>query len=97
MMEYYSAIRRDESESVELRWTNLEPVVQSEISQRKQILYINTYMESRKLVPMHLFAGQEYGHRGRGQTCGPGWGKGRGAELGDWVWHIFTTTCKIDG
>ena len=28
-MEYYSAIKRNESESVELRWMNLEPVIQS--------------------------------------------------------------------
>ena len=33
-MEYYSAIKRNEFESVELRWMNLEPVMQSEISQR---------------------------------------------------------------
>ena len=44
MMEYYSAIKRNESESVELRWTNLEPVIQSDVSQRKQILYINIYI-----------------------------------------------------
>ena len=33
-MEYYSAIKRNESESVELRWMNLEPVIQSEVSQK---------------------------------------------------------------
>jgi len=42
-MAYYSAINRNEFESVELRWMNLEPVTQSEVSQREQI-----YMESRK-------------------------------------------------
>jgi len=30
-MEYYSAIKRKEYESVELRWMNLGPVLQSEI------------------------------------------------------------------
>ena len=51
-MEYYSAIKRNEFESVELRWMNLEPVTQSEVSQREQI-----YMESRKMVLITLFAG----------------------------------------
>ena len=35
-MEYYLAIERNEFESVELRWMNLEPVIQSEISQKKK-------------------------------------------------------------
>ena len=39
-MEYYSAIKRSECESVELRWMNLESVIQSEVSKRKtNILY----------------------------------------------------------
>ena len=33
-MEYYSAIRKNTSESL-VRWMNLEPVIQSEVSQRK--------------------------------------------------------------
>ena len=38
-MEYYSAIKRNESESVELRWMNLEPVIQSEVSQKEKDTY----------------------------------------------------------
>ena len=34
-MEYYLAIQKNESESVLVRWMNLEPVIQSEVSQRK--------------------------------------------------------------
>ena len=34
-MEYYSAIKRTAFESVIMRWTNLEPITQSEVSQRK--------------------------------------------------------------
>ena len=33
-MEYYSAIKRNEFESVIVRWMNLEPVIQSEVSQK---------------------------------------------------------------
>ena len=47
-VEYYSAIQRDEFESVELRWTNLKSVTQSEGSQKekkkKQISYMNRYI-----------------------------------------------------
>ena len=30
-MEYYSAIKRNAFESVQMRWMNLEPIIQSEI------------------------------------------------------------------
>ena len=44
-MEYYSAIKRNEFESVELRWMNLEPVTQSEVSQKEtKISYINAHI-----------------------------------------------------
>ena len=45
-MEYYSAIKRSGFESVLMRWMNLEPVMQSEETQKekKQMLYINTYI-----------------------------------------------------
>ena len=38
-MEYYSAIKSNEFESVLMRWMNLEPVTQSEISQKEKIKY----------------------------------------------------------
>ena len=38
-MEYYSAIKRSECESVELRWMNLESVIQSEVSQKEKNKY----------------------------------------------------------
>ena len=39
---YYLAIKGNEFESVELRWMNLEPVIQSEVSQKEKNKYINT-------------------------------------------------------
>ena len=39
-MEYYSAIKRNTYESVLVRWMNLEPVVQSEVSQKEKNKYI---------------------------------------------------------
>ena len=34
-MEYYSAIKKNTFESVLMRWMNLEPIIQSEVSKRK--------------------------------------------------------------
>jgi len=42
-VEYYSVMIRNEFESVLVRWMNLEPSIQTEVSQRKQKSYINTY------------------------------------------------------
>ena len=38
-MEYYSAINSRKFESVEMRWTYLEPVIQSEVSQKEKSKY----------------------------------------------------------
>ena len=34
IMEYYSAIKKNSFESVLMRWMKLEPIIQSEVSQR---------------------------------------------------------------
>ena len=36
MMECYSAIKKDAFESVLMRWMKLEPIIQSEVSQREK-------------------------------------------------------------
>ena len=43
-MEYHSVIKRNASESVLMKWINLEPIIYSEakLERGKQILYINT-------------------------------------------------------
>ena len=35
-MEYYSAIKKDTFESVLMRWMKLEPIIQSEVSQKEK-------------------------------------------------------------
>ena len=35
-MEYYSAIKKNTSESVLMRWMKLEPIIQSEVSQKEK-------------------------------------------------------------
>ena len=38
-VEYYSAIKRNTLESVLMRWMNLEPIIQSEVSQKEKNKY----------------------------------------------------------
>ena len=45
-MEYYSAIEKNKFESVLVRWVNLEPVIQSEVSQKEKDKY---------LILMHIY------------------------------------------
>ena len=43
-MEYYSVIKRNTFESVLMRWMNLEPIIQNEVSQKEKDKYhILTY------------------------------------------------------
>ena len=77
-MEYHSAIKGNAFESVLMRWMNTEPVIQvlhsvhcytelqSEVSQKgkdKYCILTHIYMESRKMVPNNLFAGQQWRNR----------------------------------
>ena len=46
-MEYYSATKRKIYESVLMRWMNLEPIIQSEASQKEKNKYnILTYIQN---------------------------------------------------
>ena len=44
--EYYSAIKKNTFESFLMRWMKLEPIIQSEVSQKEKtpIQYTNTYI-----------------------------------------------------
>ena len=43
-MQYYSAIKRNAFESVLMRWMNLEPIIQSEVSQKE-----------KNVISMHIY------------------------------------------
>ena len=43
-MGYYSAIKNNAFESVLMRWMKLEPILQSEVSQKEEHLYIKAYI-----------------------------------------------------
>ena len=38
-MEYYSAVKKNSFESVLMRWMKLEPIIQSEVSQKDNVQY----------------------------------------------------------
>ena len=42
--EYYSVINRNTFESVLMRWMNLEPIIQSEVSQKEKKYHILTHV-----------------------------------------------------
>ena len=63
-MEYYSAIKKNTFESVLIRWMKLEPVIQSEVSQKVKHQYsiLHIYMEFRKMVTITLYTRQQKRH-----------------------------------
>ena len=72
-MEYYSAIKKNAFESVLMRWMNLEPIIQSEVSQKEKHQYsilTHIYMEFRKTVMITLYARQQKRHRCVERTLG---------------------------
>ena len=61
-------ITRDPFESALMRWMDLEPIIQSQVSQREKDKYhilTHIYMESRKMVLKNLFTGQQWRNRHR--------------------------------
>ena len=65
IIEYYSAIKKNKFESVEVRWMNPESVIQGEVSQKEKNKYCILMHISRYIVLKNLFARQEIekGHR----------------------------------
>ena len=62
-MEYYSAIRRNETELFAVRWMDLETVIQSEVSQKEKnkycmLTHIFGILKKKKVLK-NLGAGQE--------------------------------------
>ena len=72
-MEYYSAIIKNSFESVLMRWMKLEPIIQSEVSQKDREHYsilTHIYMEFRKMVMITRYAKKKKRHRCTEQTFG---------------------------
>ena len=51
-MEYYSAIKKNAFESILMRWIKLEPITQSEVSQKEKHQYsILTHISEKAMAP----------------------------------------------
>jgi len=96
-MEYYSAIEKNTFELVLMRWMKLEPIIQSEVSQKEKHQYsILTHMEFRKMVMMTLYVRQQKRHRCKEQTVGL-CGRRRGwDDLREKHWNMYIIICEID-
>ena len=73
-----------------MRWMKLEPIIQSEVSQKEKHQYsilthiYHIYIEFRKMVTITLYARQQKRHRCIEQSFGL-CGRGRGwDDLGEW-------------
>ena len=66
-------MKKNTFELVLMRWTKLESVMQSEVSQKEKHQYsilTHMYIEFRKMVMMSLYARQQKRHRCKEQTFG---------------------------
>ena len=69
-----------------MRWMKLQPIIQSEVSQKEKRQYsiLHIHMAFRKMVTITLYARQQKSHRCIEQSFGL-CGRGRGwDDLGEW-------------
>ena len=91
-MEYYSAIQKNTFESVLMRWMKLEPIIQSEVSQKEKHQYsiLTQKMEFRKMVTITLYLRQQKRHRCIEQSFGL-----CGRWRGEMIWENGIEACII--
>ena len=78
---------------------NLEPTIQSEVSQKvkdKYRILTHIYIESRERVLKNLFTRQQWRNRHREQTNGHGERGGEDEVYGKSNMETYITICKID-
>ena len=92
-MEYYSAIKKNAFESVLMRWMKLEPIIQSEVSQKEKHPYsILTHISRRRHwhpTPV-LLPGKSHGRRSL-VGCSP-WGR-KELDTTKWLHFHFSLSC----
>ena len=74
-----------------MRWMKLEPIIQSEVSQKAKHQYsvLTHIMEFRKMVTITLYVRQQKRHRCIEQSFGL-CGRGRGwDDLGEWNGNMY--------
>ena len=91
-MEYYSAITKNTFESVLMRWMKLEPMIQSEVSQKEKYQYsIPKHIYGfRKMVMTILYVRQQKRHTWKEQSFGL-----CGRSKGGMIWKNSIETCIL--
>ena len=97
-MEYYSAIKKNETMPFAATWMDLEIIILSKSDRERKISYdIASMRNLKKMIQRNLFTKQKQTHRLRKQTYGSQRGKWWGRDkLGAWDSHTHTTIYKID-
>ena len=96
-LEYYSAIKRNTSESVLMRWTKLEHITQSKVKSEReiQISYTDTYIWNLKWWHWWIYfqgSKEETENRPMGTVGGE---EGEGEKYGESNIEIYNTIYKI--
>ena len=95
-IEYYSAIKRNTFESVLMKGMNLEPIIQSEVSQKEKDKYH---------ILMHIYGIQKNGNEFIYRVAVEKqtqridfwtWGSGEGEMYAESNMETYITVCKID-
>ena len=98
-MEYYSASKNNSFGSVLMRWMKLEPIIQSEVSQKDRHQYsilTHIYMEFRKMVMITLHTRHKKRHTCIEQTFGL-YGRRRGwDDLREQHQNMYIIKCETD-
>ena len=96
-MEYYSTIKRDTFESVLMIWINLEPIIQSAMSQKEKAKYrILTHIYRIQKNGTEEFIYWAAMEKQREWTYGHGERGGEGEIYGKNNIETYITICKID-
>ena len=83
-------------ESVLKKWVGLEPIIQSEVSQKEKDKYhilSYIYTDSRRMVLKNLFTGQQWRNRQGEQTYGHGERGGEGEICMERITWKLTLPC----
>ena len=93
------AIKKNAFDPVLMKWMKLEPIIQSEVSQKEKHQYrilMHVYMEFRKMVMTTIYTRQQKRHRYKEQTvvlCGRRRGRD---DLVEQHWNMYIKVCEID-
>jgi len=88
-MEYYSAIKKNAFESILIRWMKLEPIMQSEVSQKEKHQYSILNLNQSRFDAWYRMLGAGAMGWPRGMVWGGRWEGGSGWGTSVYLWRIY--------